>query len=476
MDQGKKFIMDVAQIPKSEGIDIERWMYYFKSMGIAFVNSFEEGRKGTRVGQIPTFNQFQSIDLSLANTIQQYINTLDYIKQQIAFISGVTPQRLGSIENRELVGNVERSVQQSALITEYLFDSHDEVKRRAFTALIECAKIAYRDGKKVQYVLDDMGVELLELDEMELENSEFNVFVSNAAADHQFMAELKDLSRIALQAEKADLSTIMDTMVNNSPRDIIRTLQRGEQEAYKRLEQQQQQAMQVEQMKTQAQQQAVQAEMEQRQLDRDLKQYEIDTNNETKIMVAEINALTSKEGPSDMDMDGIPDPVEMAKISLQERDMASKAFLEHNKTIKEQEKHKREAELKERDLVMRKEIEDKKIKAIDVQNKSQEKMQKDQMANDEKQRKAEAEMERKRLQAEKEMHEKELKLKEKELKLKEKENQTKERIEQIKLKMIEKKAQADEAKHKMDMKKGAIDLQKKKQAAAKPAQPKKPKK
>ena len=35
-------------------------------------------------------------------------------------------------------------------------------------ALVECAKMAYRDGKKVQFVLDDMGIELLDVPELQL--------------------------------------------------------------------------------------------------------------------------------------------------------------------------------------------------------------------------------------------------------------------------------------------------------------------
>jgi hypothetical protein len=84
--------------------DLDRWMYYLKEMGIGFINSFEEGKKGAATGQLAKFNQFQAIDLSLAQSIQQYINTLEYIKQQVYFVSGVTPQRLGLLINSELVG------------------------------------------------------------------------------------------------------------------------------------------------------------------------------------------------------------------------------------------------------------------------------------------------------------------------------------------------------------------------------------
>jgi len=398
-DQGKIMLMDLAQIPRSEGIDIDRWMYYLKAMKIGFVNSFEEGKKGSHIGKLSNFNQFQSIDLSLANTIQQYIDTLNYIRQQIAFISGVSPQRLGAIENRELVGNVERSVQQSALITEYLFDSHDEVKRRVYTALIECAKIAYREGKKIQYILDDMGIELLELEEAQLDNSEFNVFISNTSKDLMILESLKQLSQAALNSDKADLSTLIDTIINDNPADIVRTLQRGEAAKYERDKEMQQQ-----QLASQEKQIAMQ--LEEKQKERDLKQYEIDTNNETKIMVAEINAMRSIVGPTDMDNDGIPDPVEIAKLSLQERDLASKAYSEQSKMNLDKEKHQREMSIKEKELRMKQDIENKKIEAIKVQNKSQELMQ------------------------------------EKELKMKEKELAAKEKIEKVKLAIARSKAKA----------------------------------
>ena len=369
-DQGKKVVVDLAQIPRSEGIDIEQWMYYLKAMKIAFINSFEEGKKGAAQGKFSSFNQFSSIDLSMANTIQQYIQTLEYIKQQVAFISGVSPQRLGAISSQELVGNVERSVQQSALITEYLFDSHDEVKRRVYTALIECAKIAFRDGKKAQFVLDDMGIEMLDIEELEFENSEFNVYMSNSNKDAAVVQTLKQLSMEALKADKADLSTLIDTVINDNPRDISATIKKGEQAKYERDKQAAEQQMQAEQQKIAAQKEMQALELSERQKDRDLKQYEVDTNNETKIQIATINTYIGQE-TLDQDSDGIPDPVEIGKLALQERDLAAKSFMEQSKLVHDKEKHDKELSMKDKELNMKKEIENKKIDAIKIQNENQ---------------------------------------------------------------------------------------------------------
>ncbi len=370
-DQGKKFLMDLAQIPESHGIDIDRWLYYLKEMNIAFVNSFEEGKKGSATGQLARgFNQFTAIDLSLSQSIQQYINMLDYIKQQVYFVSGVTPQRLGAINNSELVGNVERSVNQSALITEYLYEAHSEVKRRAYTAMIEVAKIAYKKGLVSQYVLDDMGLEILQLEENEFENSEFNVFVTNNSKDLELKGKLDQLVQVALQSEKLDLSAIVETLINDSPRDIIRLLQRKEEEFYKRQSEnaksQQEHQMQIEQLQQQMHAEQVDLDREKMELDR----YIAEANNETKIQVAEINVYARQKN-LDQNANGIPDPVELAANALKQQELSSKSYLEQSKLIHDGAKHKSQLELKDKEMKLKNELENKKIKAIEVQNKNQ---------------------------------------------------------------------------------------------------------
>ena len=376
-DGGKVFLMDLAQIPEAHGIDIERWMYYLKEMGIGFINSFEEGKKGAAMNQLSRFNQFQSIDLSLAQSIQQYINTLDYIKQQVYFVSGVAPQRLGAINSTELVGNVERSVAQSSLITEYLFEAHQEVKRRAYTALIEVAKMAYRDGLTAQYVLDDLGLQILHLEEFEFENSEFSVFVSFANKDHELKADLKNLVQIALQQEKVNLSTIVETLQNDSPRDIVNILRKSEEEYNQRMDAQAKAEQETQQQSMAIQKQIHDEQMANEQANRDLQQYIADANNETKIQVAEISALRGMEGPVDMDGNGIPDPIEVATLALKEREFHAKNFNESLKLKSDAELRNKEFSLKEKELNSKEKIEKDKIKAIRVQNASQEKIAKE---------------------------------------------------------------------------------------------------
>lgn len=375
-DIGKVMLMDLAQIPRSEGIDVEKWMYYLKEMKIAFVNSFEEGKKGISQGKMAShsFNQFQVLDLSLANSVQQYINYLQFIDQQIYSVSGVSQQRLSKISQDEAVGNVQQSIAQSETVTQYLFDAHQEVKRRLYTSLIEVAKIAWKKGMVTQYVNDDLGLEILQLEEFEFENSEFSVFVSNLSKDKEVKNKLDQLAQVAMEQQKADLSTIIDTVMNDSPKDIINTLKRAESDFYKR-----QQEQQKAEQESQAQLTQMQAEHEkslqdyassEKQKDRDLQQYIADSNNATKIQVQELaNYFQATE--LDADGSGIPDAMEIANQALAQQELSSKSFLEQQKISIDKEKHYKDSELKSKELQAKIDIENKKIKAIEVQNKNQ---------------------------------------------------------------------------------------------------------
>ena len=349
-DMGKIMLMDLAQIPRSEGIDVEQWMYYLKAMKIAFVNSFEEG-KGKFTGQKSQFNQFQTIDMSLSNTIQQYINTLEFIKQQVFFLSGVDMGRLGQASSDTLVGVNQQNMQQSANVTRPWVEAHNAVKERVYTALLECAKIAYREGMETQYVLDDQTIDMLAIEGPEIENAEVGVFVSNSARDQASLDQLKQLFQVALQSDKATLSDIAKVLQSDSISDLTRTLERNEKE---RAEQANLQAQ--EQQKHEKE--VVAMQLEEKQKDRDLKQYEVDLNNQTKITVAEIG--TYFQAPTtDANENGVPDVMEIAQHELDKQDLASRNFNEQLKLSHDKEKHKKDTDLKQREL----DLKEKELKA-----------------------------------------------------------------------------------------------------------------
>lgn len=354
--KGKAAIMDIAQIPTSEGWDVAKWMYYLDALGIMFVNSFEEGKRGTQFqGQKPSFNQFQAIDLTLGDIVNQCVSLLDKIEEKIGELSGVSRQRQGQINTSELVGNTERAVLQSSHVTEYYFYMHNEVKRRTLTALLECAKIAWRDGKKIQYIEDDLARTFYEIDGPTFENSEYGVFVSNSARDGKIMDSLKGLMNTALQSDKVTLSDVVSILKSDSITEVEHRIRGGEERREQQQQQQQQQEQQLEQQKVGDLQQARDFQAEQNQLDRD-----------NKVKVATISALGAASVGSkeeDINQNGEPDALEVAQHMLKVQDLGLKAKeseayvnLEKDKSNKQDAQAKAQVALKHKELASKEKL------------------------------------------------------------------------------------------------------------------------
>jgi hypothetical protein len=107
---GPILLLDFAKIPK--GWDIDKWMYFARVNNIAVVDSFNEGSYGASTGKLAggLNNASQGvINAEVGNSIQQYINILEYLKNEMSEVSGISKQREGQISNRETVGGVERA-------------------------------------------------------------------------------------------------------------------------------------------------------------------------------------------------------------------------------------------------------------------------------------------------------------------------------------------------------------------------------
>ena len=344
--KGKLMLMDIAQIPASEGWDVDKWMYYLEAMGVAFINSQEEGKRG----QNPQFNQFQSIDMTMGNVVNQYIMILENIKEQVGEISGVTRQRQGQMSSSELVGNVERSVIQSSHITEYWFSYHNEVKRRVLEGLLDVAKIAWRKGKKINYIMDDMSRVFMEIDGEEFDASEYGVFVGNSAKEEQAIDSLKQLTQPALQSGVIKLSEVADIMMSESIADIKNKLKKAEQDLEAAQQAQQEREMQMQQ---QLQQQAQEAELQKAQMEEASKE----RDRQNKVEIALINSeskLRDKLVDRDLNDNGIDDVIDREKIQIQRDKLNQDTAINREKLTLEKQKHSDNISIKERELGLKK--------------------------------------------------------------------------------------------------------------------------
>jgi hypothetical protein len=194
-DDGKSLLLNANLIPKSSGLDIEKWMYYFKVNKLGLLDPTEEGNKGNQnIGEAA-----KEIDMSLVSDIQKYMQLAEYIERRCGESVGITKQIEGQIGTEEAVRNTQQALVQSANILEPYFDMHNLIKRNVLQALIETAKVAYSElqPKSLSYALDDMSVAMLTPDYELLENSTYGLFVSNSMKADETLQTMQQLSHAA---------------------------------------------------------------------------------------------------------------------------------------------------------------------------------------------------------------------------------------------------------------------------------------
>ena len=343
-DKGKVVNMDITQIPKSMNITPDRWMHYLSSVGVNFINPYEEGWNvpGREGGKPATFNQITSLDLTMSNVIAEYIQLMDKIEQLAGTISGITEQREGAISSNELVGNVERSVVQSSHITEPLFWMHNQCKRHALNMLLNTAKGAWEQSgrQKLSYVFDNGERAFLDINP-KFYYEDMDVFVSDTSKDMENIQKLQQLIQPAMQ-NGASLLEAAEVLTNDNFNILKQKLQdmqtRQEQAMQQQQQAEQEQAMQIQQMQNEMREQELMLE----EAKMDLERYKIDADNQTKIAVAEISTYRGTE-EKDINQNQIPDPAEMYDIAMQQQKIRSEEFV------------------KDREMKYKKSIEDKKI-------------------------------------------------------------------------------------------------------------------
>jgi len=143
--------VDVAHLPKFLGDDIPerlmKWKAYKKS-GIALYDSSQEG------DMINTaFNGYD--DTIKAQTIQALDLALMRIEETVSTITGVFREKLGGIEQRDAVSNVQVGIRQSTYVTKQYYQVMDLMTRDMLLDILNLSKIVYKNGISGTLVLGE---------------------------------------------------------------------------------------------------------------------------------------------------------------------------------------------------------------------------------------------------------------------------------------------------------------------------------
>lgn len=302
-NKDKIMLMEMNTIPKRHGWDEEKFMYYADAMGFAFIDSTAEGKNNERV----TFNQYQVLDMSLGQYIAAQFQLLQAIKTEWEEMIGISRQRKGQIKTSDGVGTTERAVFQSSVISEELFRRFEAFIEKEYQGLLDTAKIAWRDGKKMTYVTSDLRTAMINIDGDDFQESEYGVFVKNTSREQDKLTQMRNMA-LSFAQNGSEPSTIAEILDSNNFSKIKGYLQEVEEKQKAMQEQQSQMQQQMAQQQSAAaqklQDEKQQFEAQQNQLDRD---------NKLELKKMEIASKLT----SDADGNGRRDEIDRARLEVE---------------------------------------------------------------------------------------------------------------------------------------------------------------
>jgi hypothetical protein len=344
--RGKQVVIDVAQIPSggAYGWSMDKWLYYKEVLGVIFINSAAK----TENGQPVNFNQFKDIDQSISSSVSQLFEYLMLLEQRVAQVSGVTQQREGNIGNTEAVTNAQRAVVQSSHITEQYFYKHNLVKQAVLNAVLDCAKVAFRGNSVLQYITDELGSVVLDLENVDLLSADYAVFVTDSGKELEALDFAKNTVQLALQSGTISFADSLELLSLESPVEIKHRMRALEQARQQQIAQQQQAQAEAEQMKAQMDMQMKQQELEIKKLELQVLVENNIRDNQTQL--AKQQLANSKQTGTTEAPDEEANEREERKLDLQETQIEENIRLAKQKLELDRQKLKADIAIKQQKL------------------------------------------------------------------------------------------------------------------------------
>ena len=250
-------------------------------------------------------------------------------------------------------------------MTEKYFALHNSFKRDCMQRLLEVAKYVWKQNPhKAQYVLDDMGAEIVSY-YYEYSESEYDIHIDDGPNTQELMQALNQLAHAGMQTGQIKFRDLIEIYKKDSVSALARYLE----EAQDKITQEQQQMQQMQQesqerMASQAAElKAQELQLEMEKLNREDVNRQLDREN--KIQLETIRAMSYAQD-QDINDNQISDILEQNKLAMEqqkqafdnmqkERELQVKSDIERQKLglMREEMKNKKEIEKIKADTALR---------------------------------------------------------------------------------------------------------------------------
>ena len=288
-------IVDIAQLPEMLGEDMtERLMKYqaLRKIGLAVIDTSQEGSM-----QQNTF--YGGFDDTKGLSAIQYIQlAIEMTENIVSSMTGVFRERLGGIEARDAVQNVEVGMQQSYIITKRYYQAMDTLVSEILMDCLDMAKIVYKKGLTGQIILGDQKT-IFEVAPKYYTTTSFDIHLADSA---EIIKEQEMIKQLAMQFAGSNLvdpetlfimatsksltemreAAIKSLREKKAENNQLQQLQQQLEEAQQNMQQMQKQLEQSTKKLAQLNEKKLNIEQQNNQMDQELGYYKIEKDAELK--------------------------------------------------------------------------------------------------------------------------------------------------------------------------------------------------
>ena len=257
--------LDIAHLPKFLGDDAQdrllKWKAY-KKQGVALYDSSQEGLQmmnTTFAGYDDTIklNAIQAIDLAIQRN-----------EEMCSMITGVFREKLGGVEQKDAVTNVQLGVRQSGYITKQYYQVMDLMTREMLLDLLNLTKIAFKKGISGTLILGDRLNKIFTALPEHYTVTDYDINIADSAEILKEQETIKQLSMELTKSNLLDADTLIEivtaTGLTRMKADVKASLDKKKKEN----DQLGQLSQQVQQLDQQLQQTTTEAQKLQKEIER----------------------------------------------------------------------------------------------------------------------------------------------------------------------------------------------------------------
>lgn len=209
---------DLAMIP--DGWSPEKAMKYMRVFGVQFINS-----KDSMLMQGNT-NTFKEFDMTISQTIEQYLKIMAFFDNEMDKISGVSPERQGEVQGASQgLGVTQSALFQSNLITAPYYLGFERFCSRVLNHQAKLIKIAWAGKEVFAPIIGDTGIDFLK-EHIDLDLDEFGAWVESVPPIFRDRQNLENMLSIAVQSDPSFIDDALSIMMETDTRVAVRKFQR----------------------------------------------------------------------------------------------------------------------------------------------------------------------------------------------------------------------------------------------------------